>query len=188
MVEERSLGVLSRQLVLSLYLPAVLLALGDSLVTPVIPIFTKQFEVGVAAASLVFVMVNVGALVAAFSTGYLMDMIGRRPVVLAGPLIMAAGSLMTPFAGSFTQLLCWRLVVGAAHQAWQQARLAIIADTAPYGQRARQLQWMMGVSRAGQLFGPAVGGSRPQRSASGQTPPRPPLHPCACKPTLPPGQ
>jgi len=111
MVEERSLGVLSRQLVLSLYLPAALLALGDSLVTPVIPIFTKQFEVGVAAASLVFVMVNVGALVAAFSTGYLMDMIGRRPVLLAGPLIMAAGSLMTPFAGSFTQLLCWRLVV-----------------------------------------------------------------------------
>jgi MFS family permease len=158
MVEERSLGVLSRQLVLSLYLPAVLLALGDSLVTPVIPIFTKQFEVGVATASLVFVMVNVGALVAAFSTGYLMDMIGRRPVLLAGPLIMAVGSLMTPFAGSFTQLLCWRLVVGAAHQAWQQACLAIIADTALYGQRARQLQWMMGVSCAGQLFGPAVGG------------------------------
>jgi len=117
MVEERSLGLLSRQLVLSLYLPAALLALGDSLVTPVSPIFTKQFEVGVAAASLVFVMVNVGALVAAFSTGYPMDTIGRRPVLLAGPLIMAAGSLMTPFAGSFTQLLCWRLVVGAAHRA-----------------------------------------------------------------------
>jgi MFS transporter, DHA1 family, multidrug resistance protein len=102
MMDERSLGVLSRQLVLSLYLPAALLALGDSLVTPVILIFTKQFEVGVAAASLVFVMLNVGALMAAFSTGYLLDMIGRRPVLLAGPLIMAAGSLMTPFAGSFT--------------------------------------------------------------------------------------
>src|SRR4029453_7044627 len=33
-----------------------------------------------------------------------------------------------------------------------------ITDTAQYGQRARQLQWMMGVSRAGQLFGPSVGG------------------------------
>jgi predicted MFS family arabinose efflux permease len=87
-----------------------------------------------------------------------MDTIGRRPVLLAGPLIMAAGSLMTPFAGSFTALLGWRFVVGAAHQAWQQARLAVIVDTAPYEQRARQMQWMMGVSRAGQLFGPAVGG------------------------------
>jgi MFS family permease len=156
--EERSPGVLSRQLVLSLYLPAALLALGESMVAPVIPIFTKQFEVSFATASLVFVMVNVGALVAAFTAGYLMDKIGRRPVLLAGPLIMAAGSLMTPFAGTFTALLGWRFVVGAAHQAWQQARLAVIVDTTPYGQRARQMQWMMGVSRAGQLFGPAVGG------------------------------
>jgi MFS family permease len=156
--EERSPGVLSRQLVLSLYLPAALLSLGESMVAPVIPIFTKQFEVSFATASLVFVMVNVGALVAAFTAGYLMDKIGRRPVLLAGPLIMAAGSLMTPFAGTFMALLGWRFVVGAAHQAWQQARLAVIVDTAPYGQRARQMQWMMGVSRAGQLFGPAVGG------------------------------
>jgi MFS family permease len=151
-------GVLSRQLVLSLYLPAAMLALGESLVTPIIPLFTKQFGVGFATASLVFVMMNVGGLVAAFSTGYLMDTIGRRPVLLAGPLLMAVGSLMTPFAGSFTALLGWRFVVGAAHQTWQQARLAIITDTAQYGQRARQLQWMMGVSRAGQLFGPSVGG------------------------------
>ena len=34
-------GVLSRQLVLSLYLPAAMLALGESLVTPIIPLFTK---------------------------------------------------------------------------------------------------------------------------------------------------
>jgi MFS transporter, DHA1 family, multidrug resistance protein len=167
MPEARAQGVLSRQLILSLYLPAAMLALGESMVTPIIPLFTKQFGVGFATASLVFVMMNVGGLVAAFSTGYLMDTIGRRPLLLAGPLLMAVGSLMTPFAGSFAALLGWRFVVGAAHQTWQQARLAIITDTARYGQRARQLQWMMGVSRAGQLFGPSVGGSPPRRSASG---------------------
>jgi predicted MFS family arabinose efflux permease len=105
MPEERSPGVLSRQLVLSLYLPTALLALGESLVTPIIPLFTKQFGVGFATASLVFVMMNVGGLVAAFSTGYLMDTIGRRPVLLSAPLLMAIGSLMTPFSGSFTALL-----------------------------------------------------------------------------------
>jgi predicted MFS family arabinose efflux permease len=80
------------------------------------------------------------------------------PVLLTGPLLMCIGSLMTPFSGSFMALLGWRFIVGAAHQTWQQARLAIITDTAPYRQRARQLQWMMGVGRAGQLFGPSVGG------------------------------
>jgi MFS family permease len=34
----------------------------------------------------------------------------------------------------------------------------VIADTAPHDQRARQMQWMMGMTRAGQLFGPSMGG------------------------------
>jgi MFS family permease len=48
--------------------------------------------VGFATASLVFVMLNVGALAAAFSAGYRMDKIGRWPVLLAAPILMAVSS------------------------------------------------------------------------------------------------
>jgi len=156
--DERPPGVLSRQLVLSLYLPATLLALGQSMVAPVIPGLTKSFGIGVDAASLVFVAFSAGALVATFPAGYLMDKIGRRPVLLAGPLLTAVGSFMTPFSHTFIELLFWRFVVGAASQLWQQGRVLVIADTAPQDQRARQMQWMVGMTRTGQLFGPAVGG------------------------------
>lgn len=158
MADARPPGVLSRQLVLSLYLPATLLALGQSMVAPVIPGLTKSFGIGVDAASLVFVAFSVGALVATFPAGYLMDKIGRRPVLLAGPLLTAVGSFMTPFSHTFLELLFWRFVVGAASQIWQQGRVLVIADTAPQDQRARQMQWMMGMTRAGQLFGPSMGG------------------------------
>lgn len=158
MADERPPGVLSRQLVLSLYLPATLLALGQSMVAPVIPGLTKSFGIGVDAASLVFVAFSAGALVATFPAGYLMDKIGRRPVLLAGPLLTAVGSFMTPFSHTFIELLFWRFVVGAASQLWQQGRVLVIADTAPQDQRARQMQWMVGMTRTGQLFGPAVGG------------------------------
>src|SRR5919199_307193 len=87
MAGERWQGVLSRQLVLSLYLPATVLAFGTSMVAPVIPNLTKEYQVGFAEASLVF-----------------------------------------------------------------------IADAAAQNQRARQMQWMMGMTRAGQLIGPALGG------------------------------
>src|SRR5207302_8319707 len=80
------------------------------------------------------------------------------PVLLSGPILMSVASFMTPFSHSFAELFFWRLLAGAADQLWQQARLAIIADTAHHSQRARQMQWMVGMSRAGQLFGPAVGG------------------------------
>src|SRR5206468_11787373 len=74
-------GPLSRQLVLSLYLPATVLALGQSMVAPVIPNLARSFGVNVAQASLVFVAVSLGAFVATIPAGYLMDRIGRRPVL-----------------------------------------------------------------------------------------------------------
>ncbi len=158
MADPRPLGVLSRQLVLSLYLPAALLALGQSMVAPVIPGLTKSFGIGVDTAALVFVAYSAGSLVATFPAGYLMDKIGRRPVLLAGPLLTAVGSFMTPFSHTFFELLFWRFVVGGASQLWQQGRVLVIADTAPHDQRARQMQWMLGMTRAGQLFGPSMGG------------------------------
>jgi MFS family permease len=156
--QERWQSVLSRQLVLSLYLPATVLSLGQSMVAPVIPNLTKSYGVGLSEASLVFVAFGAGAVIATFPAGYLMDKIGRRPVLLAGPVLEAVGSFMTPFAHSFPELLFWRLLVGAAGQLWQQGRLLVIADTAPVNQRARQMQWMTGMMRAGQLIGPSVGG------------------------------
>ncbi len=151
-------GVLSRQLILSLYLPATMLALGQSMVAPVIPGLTKSYGIGVDAAAFVFVAYSAGAFVATFPAGYLMDKIGRRPVLLAGPVLTAIGSLMTPFSNTFIELLFWRFLVGGATLLWQQGRVLVIADTAAPDQRARQMQWMMGMTRAGQLFGPTLGG------------------------------
>ncbi|HSS64167.1 MAG TPA: MFS transporter [Gammaproteobacteria bacterium] len=158
MADARPPSVLSRQLILSLYLPAAMLALGQSMVAPVIPGLTKSYGVGVDSASLVFVAYSVGAFVATFPAGYLMDKIGRRPVLLAGPVLAAIGSFMTPFSHTFLELLFWRFVVGGATLLWQQGRVLVIADTAPQDQRAQQMQWMVGMTRAGQLFGPTLGG------------------------------
>jgi MFS family permease len=148
----------SRQLLLSLYLPATVLALGQSMIAPVLPNLTRSFGVGLSEASLVFVAFGAGAFAATFPAGYLMDKIGRRPVLLTGPVLEAVGSFMTPFSHSFPELLFWRFVVGAAGQLWQQGRMLVIADTAPTNQRARQMQWMMGMMRVGQLLGPSMGG------------------------------
>ncbi len=150
--------MLSRQLILSLYLPATMLALGQSMVAPVIPGLTKSFQVSLSTASLAFVATALGALAATFPAGYLMDRLGRRPVLLAGPMITAVASFMTPFSHTFAELLFWRFLVGAAAQVWQQSRIIVISDTAPRNQRARQMQWMNGMTRMGQLVGPGVGG------------------------------
>ncbi len=158
MASDRPPGILSKQLFFSLYVPAIMLALGQSMIAPVIPGFARSFQVSFATASLVFVMAPVGALVSTFPVGILLDRVGRKPLLITGPLIAACASLATPFASDFYQLLFYRFVAGAAQQLWMQARLAMITDTARYDQRARQINYMGGMTRAGQLFGPAVGG------------------------------
>jgi MFS family permease len=158
MSQQRSEGLFSMHQILSLYLPSILLSLGTSLVAPVIPVLAKSYDVGVGVASLVFVASNAGQLAVTFPTGVLIDKVGRRPVLLCGPLLAGIASFMTPLSHSIVELLFWRFLAGVALQVWMQARLVMIADTAHHRERARQQQWMMGVGQTGTLFGPAVGG------------------------------
>ena len=151
-------GVLSSYQFLTLYFPAFILALGYSIATPAIPIFAKSFDTSFGVASLVIVMHALGGLIAAVPTGFLVDHLGRRPMLFAGPLLMAASSGLTAVAQSFPELLCYRFLGGAAMEMWRQARLAIIADVSKSRQRGRQMSGMVGTEGAGRLLGPALGG------------------------------
>ncbi len=151
-------GVLSSYQFLTLYFPAFILALGYSIATPAIPVFAKSFDTGFGVASLVIVVHALGGLIAAVPTGFLVDHWGRRPMLFAGPLLMAASSCLTAVAQSFPELLCYRFLGGAAMEMWRQARLAIIADVSKSRQRGRQMSGMVGTEGAGRLLGPAVGG------------------------------
>ena len=128
-------GVVSLYQFLTLYFPAFVLALGYSIATPVIPVFAKSFDTGFGVASLVIVVYAIGGLVAAVPTGFLVDRLGRRPMLLAGPMLMAGSSCLTAAARSFPELLVYRFLGGAAMEMWRQARLAIIADVSKSRQR-----------------------------------------------------
>jgi MFS family permease len=156
--EKTADGILSSYQLLTLYFPAFVLALGSSIATPAIPVFAKSFDTGFAVASLVIVVHALGGLIVAVPTGFLLDHLGRRPVLFAGPLLMAAASCLTAVARSFPELLIYRLVGGAAMEIWRQARLAMIADISKSHQRGRQISGMVGTESAGRLMGPALGG------------------------------
>jgi MFS family permease len=157
--EERdSAGILSIYQLLTLYFPAFVFALGYSIATPAIPVLAKSFDTGFGVASLVIVVHALGGLVAAVPTGFLVDRAGRRPILFAGPVLMAAASWLTALAHSFPELLAYRFIGGAAMEMWRQARLAIIADVGKRRQRGRQMSGMVGIEGAGRLLGPALGG------------------------------
>jgi MFS family permease len=151
-------GIFSAYQLSTLYFPAFVFALGYSIATPAIPVLAKSFDTGFGVASLVIVVHALGGLFAAVPTGVLVDRAGRRPILFAGPILMALSSWLTALAHSFPELLVYRFIGGAAMEMWRQARLAIIADVSKRRQRGRQMSGMVGIEGAGRLLGPALGG------------------------------
>ena len=151
-------GGISRQNLLSLYLPAFILSIGTGIAAPVLPVFAKTFNVSFGVASLIVIVQMVGGAASTIPTGYLVDRFGRRRVLLAGPLLTAVSSFLVATARSFPQLLVYRFIGGWAQQMWMLSRLAVIADTGARRERGRQINGMQGLQRIGSLVGPALGG------------------------------
>jgi MFS family permease len=145
------------QSMLSLYLPALILGLGSSIAAPALPVYAKSFDVSFGVASLAIIVYGLGSTVATVPTGYLIDRVGRRKIVLAGPIMTALTSFLVVTAQSFPELLVYRFLGGWALQMWMLGRLAMITDTGGE-RRGRQITGMYGMDSTGRLLGPAVGG------------------------------
>jgi len=153
-----------KYLLLTLHLPSIGMGLGLGLTVPVIPEVTKQMGIDLEGAALVFVFQLLGTFAAPLPTGFLIDKIGRRRVLLAGPIITAAASLLVAKValdgadGSFVELLIYRFIAGWGEQMWMMSRITVIADTGAANQRGKQVTQMFGVQQIGNLSGPIVGG------------------------------
>ncbi len=153
-----------KYLLLTLYLPSISMGLGLGLTVPVIPELAQQIGVELEGAALVFVFQLLGTLAAPLPTGFLIDRIGRRRVLLAGPIITAVASLLVAKValegadGSFIELLIYRFIAGWGEQMWMMSRITVIADTGASSQRGKQVTQMFGVQQIGNLSGPVVGG------------------------------
>jgi MFS family permease len=158
MPERTEQGVYSRQSFLSIYLPAITLAIGSGIIIPVIPVYARSFDVSFGVASLVLVVQQIGRSLSAYPTGLLIDRVGRRRVVLAGPIMLAIASVLMANAHSFPELLVYRFIGGIGEQMWLLGRITMIADTGADRERGRQITTMHAMESAGRLLSPAIGG------------------------------
>jgi MFS family permease len=142
----------------SIYFPAMLLALGTGIALPAIPVIARSFDVGFGLASFVITSFLLGGMVGTLPTGWIIDRFGRRPVMIAGPILTAVMALLVMTAHTFPELLLYRFLDGWAAQMWLLGRLARISFGAASNQRGRQVTWMYGMDNIGRLSGPLAGG------------------------------
>ena len=134
------------------------LAVGTGIVVPALPVYTKSFGVSFEVASLVIIVHQLGMTLSSYPVGLLIDRIGRRKVLLTGPVLLSISGFLITIAKSFPELLVYRFIGGVGEQMWHLSRLAIIADTGADRERGRQITTMSAMQNAGRLFAPALGG------------------------------
>ncbi|WP_344224937.1 MFS transporter [Paractinoplanes ferrugineus] len=91
--------------------------------------------------------------------GKLCDLLGRRPVMLAGITAFAAGSLAAGLAWDMPALIGARVLQGLGAGAVQAAGLTVIGDRFDVHERGRAQGWLSGVWGVSSVLGPLVGGA-----------------------------
>ncbi len=137
---------------------AFIIAIGFGLVSPVLPAYARSFDVGVAAASTVVSAFAFFRLVFAPAGGALVSRLGERPIYLTGLLVVAASSLATAFAQSYTQLLVLRGLGGVGSTMFTVSAMALLVRLAPPTIRGRVTSAYASSFLVGGMLGPVFGG------------------------------
>ncbi|WP_372728266.1 MFS transporter [Nocardioides sp.] len=137
---------------------AFVIAIGFGLVAPVLPAYARSFDVGVAAASVIVSAFAFFRLVFAPAGGALIARLGERPVYIAGLLVVAASSLATAFAQSYTQLLVFRGLGGIGSTMFTVSAMALLVRLAPPSIRGRVSSAYASAFLVGGMLGPVLGG------------------------------
>lgn len=154
-----------RPLALPVYIPALIYSIGTGAISPVIVLAALSIGFNEAQSGAVVGLFGLIGVVASPPLGRLITRIGdRAALVSAGfvttvALALSVGSLVMGdnhqgFAKSsfVVSLVC--IAIGA--NIWQLGRQAYVAETVPPSWRARGLSTLGGMTRLGQLIGPAL--------------------------------
>ena len=147
-----------RPLILTVYLPTFLIALGQGAVLPVLPLLAKDLGAGIGMAGLVFAMRGIGTMVFDVPAGVAASRFGDRRTLLIGAGAIAIVSIGSGASTSVLQLAVFTFLYGAGNAVFQIARLAYIAEVAPTHQRGRVIALMGGTNRIATFAGPIAGG------------------------------
>jgi DHA1 family bicyclomycin/chloramphenicol resistance-like MFS transporter len=132
--------------------------LATSLYLPSLPAMAADLQIGPAVASWTLTCFYISFAVCNLVAGPLADAMGRRPVLLAGLLIYAVGTLVCAWAPSILPFMAGRLIQAAGAAAAPVVGRAMLRDVQKDGSGTRAMIWVSMAMAAAPAFGPPLGG------------------------------
>lgn len=115
--------------------------IGASAPSPFYPVLAQDIGFDAIVISAVFAVYAIALLLALLTAGSLSDHVGRRPVAIAGFLLLAASMALFWHADSVTALVLARVLQGVASGILISALSAAVLDLAPRGRTATAALW-----------------------------------------------
>jgi multidrug resistance protein len=131
---------------------------GSGIIAPILSLYAQTLGVSSTLVGMLVTIFGVGRLVANLPAGYLSQYIGRRPLLVAGPLIVAVSAAGAALTTDFTTLLVWRFLQGIGSGIYMTTSMAALADISPPASRAGNLALYQAAVQLGATMGPAIGG------------------------------
>lgn len=145
-------------MLLPVYVPTALLAFGQGVLVPTLPVYALSLDASFGLVSLIVAAAGIGTLCADVPSGFLLGRLGRRPVMLFGAVLVAVSTFGVGLVPHIPALVGLRLVAGVGTAMWGLSRHAYITDVTVPAQRGRAISVFGGINRAGNLAAPALGG------------------------------
>jgi multidrug resistance protein len=144
--------------ILSIYVPSFFIFLGMSIISPILPLYAKSFNVSYTLVSLAISAYAFGRFVADIPVGMLADRWGRRPLMIVGILLLTISAFLNALARSFSEFLLYRLIQGVGSAMWMTSRTTLLADILKPEERGRILSYFQAFMLLGSSAGPTIGG------------------------------
>src|SRR6266536_2207875 len=142
----------------ALSLSLLIIIIDDTIINVAVP--TLQRELGASATALQwivdsYILVFAGLLL---TMGALGDRFGRKRFLLLGLVVFAAASVFGAHAGSASQLIVARALMGVGGAMIMPSTLSVLIDVFPRQERVKAIGTWTGIASIGIPLGPIVGG------------------------------
>jgi MFS family permease len=145
-------------LVLAVYLPTALLAMGQGLLLATLPFYATELGVSLTMVSVIVSAAAIGTLVTDVPAGALLHRIGLRRTMLIGSMLVVIGTLSLAIPMSPAVVVSFRVLAGVGTALWGLSRHAFITQASDNSTRGRSIAVFGGINRIGMFAGPAIGG------------------------------
>ncbi len=142
---------------LTLYTSAFLAGMW-SMMVPAIPVLAQSFGISPGTAAQVITALAFGRFVGLPISGAVLDRLGARSALIAGPAMACIAALLAASMPWFALLLALIFLIGIAESIWVIAREVAGIDLARLDQRGRVLSGFHGFNNLGLALGPLAGG------------------------------